>query len=169
MTDDNNTEPVDQAGESTSGEDSDLVKDLRKQIVNLNRDLKSVPSRSEVEAEVLAAVAKKQAIESQLTALNLPTGLSETVEGKLGDAEVTLEKVTEVIVALGFPQPKEAEGGETPPTQQVANDLAAITTLGAQVATAASQQTTDTVTEKINQAQTPAEVAQIMREAGLGQ
>jgi hypothetical protein len=168
LTDDNTTDAVEGAGESTSEEDSDLVKDLRKQLKDKARELKSAPSRSEIEADIRASVAREKAIESQLTALKLPAGLSETVEGKLGDAEVTREKVVEVLTAIGFTIAESTDGGESQP-QQTAEDLAAVASLGNQVANAASQPDSDNLTDKVNQAESTAEIAELMREAGLGQ
>lgn len=166
LTDDNTTETDESQEDSTSGEDSNLVKDLRKQIKDLGRDLKSAPSRSEIEANIRASVAREKAIESQLIALKQPAGLSELVEGKLGDAEVTREKVAEVLTAIGFSVTEETEGGED--DQHTAEDLAKVASLGNQVANAAKQQTTDNLTDKINAAETPEELAAIMREAGQG-
>lgn len=170
MTDDNITETEGQSGEDNSGENSALVKDLRKQLKDAQRELKSVPSRTEIEADIRAAVAREKAIESQLIALNLPVGLSETVEGKLGDADVTPEKVAEALTAIGFEVTAPTEGEDDDDSgQETAENLASVANLGNQVANAAKQQDTDNLTDKINEAESPAEVARLMAEAGLGQ
>lgn len=171
MTDDNTTETEDQSGDETiSGEGTKLVKDLRKQIKDQANQLKSVSSRSEIEAEIRAALAREDAIKSQLIALKQPAGLMETVEGKLEGSEVTREKVAEVLTAIGFEvSAQDDDGDDQSKTQQTAEDLAAVANLGNQVANAANQQTSDNLTDKINEAETPGEVARLMREAGLGQ
>lgn len=168
MTDDNTTDAVEQTGESTSGEDTPLVKDLRKQLKAAQSELKAVPSRSEIEAEIRAAVAREKAIESQLIALKLPVGLSETVDGKLGGAEVTPEKVAEALKAIGFELTDSSDGEAQQKPEQAAADLAEVANLSNQVANAAKQQSSDSITDKINSANSAEEVAKIMREAGLG-
>lgn len=174
MTEDNTTEAGQAEGESNSEgsqqEESPVIKDLRKQLKDAQRELKSVPSRSEIEAEVLAAVARTSAIETELVGLNLPKGLSETVEGKLGDADVTREGVVEALTAIGFEITDSPDGGEeSQQTEQNVQDLSQVANLGSQVAQAATGQNTDNLTDKINEAETPAQLAEIMREAGLGQ
>jgi hypothetical protein len=170
LTEEQHTEAVEPQEESASGEESSVMKDLRKRLRDAERELKSVPSRSEVEAEIRAAVAREKAIESELVALNLPAGLSETVEGKLGDAEVTREKVVEALTGIGFQVTAEDDAGtQEEADSRQANDLAQVANLGNQVAQAATQQTNDNLSDKINEAETPEELAQIMREAGLGQ
>lgn len=167
MTDDIITEPVEE-GESESGEDTSLVKDLRKQIRDLQRDLKAVPNRSDLEANIRASVAREKAIESELVALKLPSGLLDTVEGKMGGAEVNRESVVAALTAIGFDLTESTEGGEeSAPAQQDAENLAGVANLASQVANAANQQTTDNLTDKINAAQTPEELANLMREAGM--
>lgn len=166
MTDDSNTEAVESKDDSSSGEDSDLVKDLRKQIKELNRELKAVPSRSEIEAELIASHNRKSAIESELVALNVPKGLVDTVEEKLGDAEANAEAVAEVLTGLGF---ELGGSNETEAEGTSVDDLAEVTNLSNQVSNAANKQPKDDLGEQINSADTPAELANIMREAGLGQ
>jgi hypothetical protein len=169
LTEDNTTEAVESQEESASGEDSPVIKQLRQQLKEAQRELKSVPNRSDVEAEIRAAVAREKAIESELVALSLPAGLSETVEGKLGDAEVTREKVVEALTSIGFQVTAEDDGGtQDEADSRQANDLAQVANLGNQVAQAATQQTQDNLTDKINEAETPEQLAAIMREAGLG-
>lgn len=163
MTDDNTTETTEVAGESKPEEDSDLVKDLRKQIKELSRDLKAQPSRTDIEANIRATVAREKAIESELTSLNLPAGLSEVVEGKLGDADVTAEAVAEALKAIGF-ELTDSTDDETP---DVADQVNQVASLGNQIANKAKTDPNAALTEKINAADTMDELAEVMAKAGL--
>lgn len=165
MTEDNTTESVDKQ-DSGDAEDSTLVKDLRKQIRDLSKEVKAAPSRSDIEAEVRASVARQTAIESELVALDMPAGLLETVEGKLGGKEVTAEAVAETLTAIGFVL-TDTDDGDVEDDGADAN-LADVANLGSQVAQAAKAQRGDNLADLINSAESPEELADIMREAGLG-
>ncbi len=170
MTEDNTTETSEstegaESEGSGSSEESPVIKDLRKQLRDAQKELKSVPSRSEVEADIRQAVERESAIEQQLVAAGQPSGLRPLVEEKLGDADVTPEGVVEALKAIGFEVTASDDGG-TQENQQSAENLEGVANLGNQVAQAASQQGTDNLTDKINAAETPEELAQIMAEAG---
>lgn len=169
MTEDNTTETSEsqegsESNDSGSSEESPVIKDLRKQLRDAQKELKSVPSRSELEADIRQAVERESAIEQQLVAAGQPSGLRPLVEEKLGDADVTPEGVVEALKAIGFEVTASDDGG-TQETQQ-ADNLSEVANLGNQVAQAANQQTPDNLTDKINAAETPQELAQIMAEAG---
>lgn len=170
MTEDNTTETSEsqegaESQDSGSSEDSPVIKQLRQQLKDAQKELKSVPSRSEVEADIRQAVERESAIEQQLVAAGQPSGLRPLVEEKLGDAEVTSEGVVEALKAIGFEVTASNDGGAEE-TQQSADNLSEVANLGNQVAQAANQQTTDNLTDKINAAETPEELARIMAEAG---
>lgn len=171
MTVDNTPEIEETQEESALDEATGLVRDLRNQIKALNRELQSQPKRSELEAEFRAAVARERAIEAELGRLNLPVGLSELIEAKLGEREVTAEAVAEVLTAVGFQVTAGTEGGAAPEEagNPLADQLSGVANLGSQVAQVASGISPDNLTDKINAAETPAELAAIMAEAGLGQ
>lgn len=170
MTDDNTTE-TDESQEGTSEEDSPVIKAIRKENRDLKKRLDSQPTEAELLEKARAVVARESAIDKQLIAYKVPTSVRELVEAKLGDAEITPESVKDALVALDFQVTSQDESGDDsqPNTQQTADDLAAVASLGNQVANAASQPDNDNITDKLNKAETPAEVAQIMRDAGLGQ
>lgn len=168
MTEDNTTEAIEAEGvESGSAEDSPVINKLRQELREAKRELKSVPSRSELEAEIRSSLQRESAIKSQLVAFGQPEGLMPLVEEKLGDAEVAPEKVAEALKAIGFEISDSEDGGEE--NQQVAENLAEVANLGSQVAQAASGGVKDNLTDKINAAETPEALAQVMREAGLSQ
>ncbi len=169
MTEDNNTETSEstegsESQDSGGSEDSPVIKQLRQQLKDAQKELKSVPSRTELEADIRAAVQRESAIEQQLVAAGQPSGLRPLVEEKLGDAEVTPEGVTEALKAIGFETTASDDSGTE--GEQSAEDLSGVANLSNQVANAANQQTDSNLTEKINAAETPQELAQIMAEAG---
>lgn len=171
MTEDNTPETEGSQEGNDSAEESPVIKDLRKQLRDMQRELKGAPSRADIEAELRASLAREKAIETALVGLKLPAGLTETVEGKLGDAEVTPEKVAEALKAIGFELSDSEDSGsdEDDVAQPKADDLAGVTSLGNQVANAATGGQKDNVTDRINAAQTRAELDAIMVEAGLSQ
>jgi hypothetical protein len=103
-----------------------------------------------------------------LIALNHPAGLSEFLKGKLGDAEVTRESVAEALKGIGY-QVEEADAPAGDGTEQSAqaSDLAKVSTLSSRVRSAAQGEPSDAVMQRINKADTPAELAAIMAELGL--
>jgi hypothetical protein len=165
LTQDNNTDGIEAVDQS--GDDSPVIKALRKQVADLTKLVNTAPTRESVEAEVRAGLAREAAIGSALTTLGLPAGLSEFLNGKLGESEVTLESVTSAVTSLGF-QVEAAQatedGGATPPVDN--SDLANVTRLSAQVRSAATPDHTDLAT-KLAGARDQGEIAALMREAGL--
>lgn len=167
MTEDNTTETTESEGnESNSGEENDLIKSLRQQLKDKDSQLKAQPSASEIEAQIRASVAREGAIEQQLVAAGQPTGLRPLVEEKLGEADVTPEGVVEALKAIGFEITESDDSGTE--GQQTAEAVGAVADLGNQVQAAAQGVTGQDLDAKLNAAETPEEISQIMQEAGLG-
>lgn len=165
MTQDNSTEDTETQGESSS-DDSAVIRELRQQIKDMKSELKSVPNRSELEAELRAQVRKESAIEAELIHFGHPAGIREVVEGKLGDAEVTRESVAEALKAIGYAvTADESEGGGTSVESE---DLRSVTELSSQVQSAAQKKEAESFYDGLNKTETPDALAAFMREQGLG-
>lgn len=163
MTQDNYTEAGDESVNSSS-EDSAVIKALRAEVKELQREVKGAPKRSELEAELRTQLAREFAIEGQLEALGLPKAVRELVDKQLS-GEVTRESVLAAVTGIGFQVTPNAGSSQTEANSQ-AGDLAQVAGLSAQVAAAASN-TPEPVARKIAQATTPEELAAVMAEQGL--
>lgn len=167
MADESYTDAVDAVDQSM--DDSPVIKALRKQVKDLETQVKSAPTREAIEAEIRTELERSKAITEQLIALGHPAGMSATVNGKLGDAEVTADAVAEVLRGIGYQvgaaDAPEGDGGQ--PAAQADSDLAKVATLSAQVATAATGTTSDSLIERINSAKDSAELQAIMASAEL--
>ncbi|MEX1037253.1 MAG: hypothetical protein WDZ96_00190 [Acidimicrobiia bacterium] len=157
----------------TQPQDSDLVRDLRAQIKAKNQEIK------ELQAVADGAEDKaRQAIllEQELEAFGQPKSVLQIVKEQLGDEEVTSSSVEDALIALGFnlkaPEPDNDGVGDYQAPQPVgaglADSLSAVTSLGNQVAAAARNSPHSNLTDQINSAETPEQLAAIMREAGQG-
>ena len=165
MTQDNDTTGVDATDESV---DSPVMKALRQQVKDLTKLVNNAPTRESIEAEIREGLARESAISEHLVALGHPAGMSAILTGQLGDAEVTRESVTEALQGIGYQvvvDDATSEPDGEAPSQQ--SDLAKVTSLSAQVRTAAQSGAEDDLSKKISQAQTPADLAALMAEAGL--
>lgn len=166
MTEDNITETDESQETSASGEDNALIRSLRAELKEKERALKAAPSRSEVEADIRAAVARESAIEQLLVAAGQPGGLRPLVEEKLGDAEPTAEAVAEALGAIGF-QVTAKDDSESQEDAGLAQHLNEVTSLGNQVQSAAQNLPETDVDRLLAAAKTPGEIDEIMRNAGL--
>jgi hypothetical protein len=148
-------------------DDSPVIKALRKQVADLTKLVNNAPTRESIEAEVRAGLARESAISEQLIALNYPSQLSEVLNGKLGEAEVSRESVAAALQGLGFKveEPDAAQDAEQAPQVNL-SDLANVSSLSAQVRSAAVPDHTDLAT-KLAGAQSQAEITALMAEAGL--
>ena len=164
MTLENNTDGTDAVDESA---DSPVMKALRQQIKDLKDLVKAAPTRESIEAEIRAGLARESAISEQLIALGHPAGMSVVLNGKLGEAEVTRESVASALQSIGYKvevdDAAQDEGNEPTVNQ---SDLANVSSLSAQVRSAAGPDHSDLAT-KIANAQSQQEVAALMGEAGL--
>lgn len=169
MAEDINTDTTGAEDESVSTDDNAVIKALRKQIRDLQAAVANAPTREDIEAEIRADLTRETAIADLLVGLGHPKGMSAVVKGKMGDAEVTVEAVAQALQSLGYAV--EAADGETAGSggevSEAQSNLVNVTSLSAQVQAAASGGGKESVEERIAKAQSPAEVAAIMAEAGL--
>lgn len=169
MTQDNNTvDPEAQGQNQSSDEDSPVIQELRKQIKDMAKELKAMPSRTDIEAELRAQLAREMAVENQLVEFGVPKGIRSVVEEKLGDAEPTAEAVAEALKAIGFEvdDSDDAEG-DKPVENKVASELADVASLSAKVRSTAKDNTPQSAIDKINQAKSADELAAIAAEEGF--
>ena len=161
MTDEVNTESV----EDTGGDDNALIKSLRAELKSREQAIKELEankvSRSEVEADVRAVVARELAIERELVSLGQPPAVRKLIQDSL-DGDVTAEAVAEAVAAQGFQV-------TTPEPQGEGSDLEKVTSLGTQVQAAASGTQKQSLGDRIASAESAAEVAAIMAEAEAAQ
>jgi hypothetical protein len=168
LTQDNNTEGDVALDEST---DSPVMKALRKQIKDLEKQANSAPTRESIEAEVRDELARQSAISEQLIALGHPVGMSSLLKGQLGEAEVTRESVAEALRGIGYQV--EVDGASSEPegedSTQDHTDLANVTGLSAKVRSAAQGGDEDDLMRKIALTTNQGELNALMAEAGLVQ
>jgi hypothetical protein len=167
LTQDNYTDTTDDVDESGASE-SELLRNLRKQLKEKDKELAARPDREALEAEIRNRLKRESAIETELMSLGHPAGIRPVVEGKLGDAEVNRETVAEALRGIGYqievPEAPDGSGGN-PATSQ--SDLANVASLSAQVRSIASGGGEDTVMKQIAAAKTPQELAEIAAKGGF--
>lgn len=168
MTTDNTAEGTDNQGEST--DDSSVIQSLRSKIRELEKQVKSSPSREDVEAELRAELERESAIADQLVGLGHPKGMAAVLKSKLGESDVTRESVAEALAGIGYQVEVEDAAsedggkGETGPQ----SDLAKVSELSAKVRSAAQGEGPDAV-QRLNQASSQEELAAIAAELGITQ
>lgn len=168
MTEEQHTEiETSEGGESGSSEDNELIRSLRSQLKEKDKLLKATPNVADLEEQAYTKAKRRVDIESQLVGLGQPQAVRKLIEEKLEEAEaIDREVVAEALRAEGFNIADEPEGGDG--SQRASENLGDVSALSNQVANASKNEPGDDLTERINNAQTPEEVAQIMREADLG-
>jgi hypothetical protein len=151
-----------------SVDDSPVIRALRQQIKDLKEQVKNVPSRESIEAEVRTKLERTSALSAQLVALGHPAGLAALLEGQLGEAEVTRESVVQLLEGIGYQVAVDDASSEegTQPAAGLA-DLAKVSTLSAQVASTVKGGNQASVLQRIAEAQTPAELAAIAAQEGF--
>lgn len=153
--------------EDESGNESPVMKGLRSQIRDLERELKARPAREEVEAELRAQLKREEAAAAQLIEQGHPAGLARFMLSEIGDAEVTPETVSGFLQGLGFDSKPVSSDGDKPASQD--QQLAEVTSLASRVSAAASGAPADSVMARLQAARSPAEVNAIMEEIGAAQ
>jgi len=156
-------EEIDQGAEA-SADESGLLKALRIQLRDQEKELKARPAREDLEVEIRTQLKRESDIAALLTKQGQPSGLAEYALSKIGDQEVTEESVAGFLKGLGFDaQPVSADGQiAAPPNQQ----LAEVSTLASQVSAAASNAPAGNVEDRLAKASSLAEIETIMREIG---
>jgi len=166
LTQESNIEATEAEGE---GEESATFADLRRQLKEAQKELKSRPDRDTLTADIRSQLERDTAIESALVQFGHPKGILDVVKGKLGDAEVTPEGVAEALTSIGYVVDVEgaasSQGEVAPATQPDA--LANVTQLGQQVRSAAESGSGASVEQRIAGAKTRDELAAIAEETGI--
>ena len=151
------------------GSESSVLNGVRKELREAKAELKSRPDRDELRAELKAELAGDTAIETLLEGFGHPKGILETIKGKLGDGEATVETVAAALTSIGYKVDVEgaASSEEVVKEDDPATELAKVSQLSAEVQATAKGKTTVDVTEQIAAANTEGEVNAIMAKAGL--
>jgi hypothetical protein len=151
--------------ESTT--ESPVLKALRRQIKDLEQELKARPAEQEVESRLRAQLKREADAAALLTGLGHSSGLAEFMLQKIGDAEITADAVSGFLQGIGLTADSASSEGEQPPSQN--QQLADVTTLAGRVSAAASNTPTGDLAARIAAAQTQEQVNALMEEAGLVQ
>lgn len=168
MPQDDDTKAADDQQEKD--DESSVIATLRSENRKLAKELKAAPDRKTIVAEIKDGLVRDTAIEAQLISFGHPAGILEVVKGKLGDADVSPETVTKALESVGYKVDVEGATSEddSDDSESEANaDLVKVTSLSAEVQSAAKGKTTADVTTRIAQAKDQDEVNKIMAEAGL--
>lgn len=165
MTQDNYTDGNDAVDQSM--DDSPVMKALRKQIKDLQSQVNAAPTRESIEAEIRAGLARESAISEQLIALGHPAGMSAFLNGQLGEAEVSRESVANALQSIGYQiEVDDAAQEQEVEAQANLSDLANVSRLSAQMQSITQPGREDNIA-KVNAAQTPEELVELMRQQGL--
>lgn len=159
---------ADNEHEHEQEQDSGVIRDLRQQVKALQRNLKA----SEAKVADAVAIARAQIQSEQAYAeTGLPDSVRDTVLGALGDAPATAEALTEAAEGLGLGgllRPAESPAPAAPAESAVVESIASVASLGASVAHMAMTGQNDNIMDRIMSAETPDQLAAIMRESGQG-
>lgn len=165
MTQDNYTDTASAADESN--EDSPVIQSLRQQVKDLQKQVKSAPDRDSLEAEIREQLTRDSAIQTQLGKFGHPAGILDVVKGKLGENEVTEDTVAEALTAIGYTVDKADGAPETAKEPgDSRTDLANVTDLSRSVQSAAGSGAPASELSRVQNAQTPEELAAIAAEGG---
>lgn len=164
MTTDNHTDTTDSSDESA------VIKALRSQIKDLEKDIKARPDRETVEADIRSQLERESAIAEQLVTLGHPKGMSAIVAGKLGEGEITPEGVATALTTLGYEVKLEdtsekSDDSSTP--DEASQALADVASLSSQVSSAAQNAPTDDTARLIAEAPDREALAQVMADKGM--
>jgi hypothetical protein len=156
-------EEIDQNAEA-SADESGVIKALRIQLKEQEKELKARPAREDLESEIRTQLKRESDIAALLTKQGQPSGLAEFALSKIGDQEVTEESVAGFLKGLGYDtQPVSSDGQESaPPNQQ----LAEVTDLASRVSAAASNAPAGNVEDRLAKATSLADIETIMAEIG---
>ena len=165
MTQEQHTDDTDVSDESS---ESSVLNGVRKELREAQRQLKAIPDRDSMRAELKAELALDSKVETLLTGFGHPKGILDVVKGKLGEKEASRETVAEALASIGYEVDVEGATSESEGVESDTNaDLAKVTKLSAEVQSAAKGGTTVNVLDQINAANTQDEVNAIMAKAGL--
>jgi len=145
--------------EDESQEDSPVLKELRSQLRATQKEAEKLRAL-QAEADARAQSARAEAAQSAVNSLGMEGLVEDVLTWVEGD--VTLEKTIAALQARNIPLP---DVGEQPKPQSV--ETPNPSKIGQQVADAASGGAVKSIDERLAEADTGAEVAAIMAEAGL--
>jgi hypothetical protein len=167
LTLENHTDPADASGEG--GDDSGVIKALRKQVNDLQKELKSRPDRDVLLSEFQVEQARNSEIVDQLISLRHPKGMLDAVKGRIdGEADITQEVVAKALTDIGYQVEVGGDGSsQVDDSTQVQAELAGVADLSAQVQSAAGSGNPASILDRINQAESQAEIAKIAAEGGF--
>lgn len=148
------------------GSDSGVVKALRAQIRDLERELKTRPAADTLEAEIRSKLAREDAAASLLIERGQPARLAKYMLQEI-EGDVDGSAVDSFLQGLGLDaKPASVEGSGS---AEGASALAEVTSLASQVSTAAAGTPADNLFDKIAGARNQEELNALMAEAGLVQ
>ena len=156
-------EEIDQNAE-TSADESGVIKALRIQLKEQEKELKARPAREDLESEIRTQLKRESDIAALLTKQGQPSGLAEFAILKIGDQEVTEESVAGFLQGVGLTANPVSSDSQTSASQT--STLAEVTDLASRVSAAASNAPAGNLEDRIAKAQSLAEIETIMAEAG---
>jgi uncharacterized protein YbcC (UPF0753/DUF2309 family) len=158
-------EEINEGEETPEGSEESSVLKLQRQRADAAEAELAVLKQEKVDAELVAQQLREEALEEIVNALEIPN-LKEDLLGWI-KGEITEESVDAALKAKGLNFVKEGTPIEAPqPTAPLTPAPIPVSTLGQQVADAASGQTAKTLDQQLAEAKTPAEVNALMEEAG---
>lgn len=160
------TEEIDHNMDESSDE-SGVVKALRSQIKDLERELKTRPARDDLESQIRTQLKRESDAAALLIEQGHPAGLARFMLSEIGDAELSGETVAGYLKGLGY-DTKPVSSDEQEPASE-SQQLAEVTSLSSRVSAAASNAPADNVMDRIQNAKSPQELAAIMEEIGAVQ
>ena len=153
---------------SDESSESSVLNGVRRELREAQKALKAKPDRDEMRAELKAELAGDFKIETLLEGFGHPKGILDTVKGKLGETEATVESVAKALTSIGYTV--DVEGASSSDESVESNteaDLAKVANLSAQVQATTQGGASANVMDRISAANSNAEVEAIMAEAGL--
>lgn len=147
----------------TSGDESGVLRALRSQIRDLEKELKTRPVREDLELEIRNQQKRESSVAALLTEQGHPAGLARFALSEIGEADLTAEAVQGFLKGIGYDSNPASSEGQEPSAQS--QQLAEVSSLAARVSSAASSGPAG-LSERIAGAKDLAELNAIMVEAG---
>ncbi len=164
MSEETNTD--EDTGDDDPGQENELIRSLRSQIDESNREAKAARENTAIAVEaVKAEVARTAKAQTLVNEFGYP-GLAETIASNV-EGELTEESVAEAFGTLGLAKQEvpEPSGGSVPKTPAPdAAGVEAVADLGSQVASAASGEQAGSLEERLAAATTVEEVTALAAE-----
>lgn len=152
------------AEQEGTGEESGVIKALRKQINDLQAELKNRPDSPDIDALVSERVQKRDAARDVLVRQGYSPKMTDLVLKNL-EGDVTEEAVSSFLDSIGL-EAKSDESEQKPEPKPISS----VADLASQVASAsAKDKVGDQVLQSLNEAKSQAEIDALMRQAGLAQ